>query len=262
MHRPLAAVALIVAMVAPALSAVADVTARIVATDPAGSEITLARNESLYILVEYATDQPVSIWTRPYFRGKAVDAMSNASIPHAGKGEALGWFAFNGPAEVDEIRVLAGDGSRAGTREVSSYPLKVLGTDAPATRRSRPAWVNDLSRWEEAVRREAFEKRMSEPISAGESAAMSAFMLTVMALLAAGFVWPAWAMWKWQGRWRTAAAIPIVVMGFVVLRIVFDTTRDPTSHNLWPFEIVMWGGASLAFMLALGFARRFVNVGG
>ncbi len=58
-----------------------------------------------------------------------------------------------------------------------------------------------------------------------------------------------------------ASAIPLALMGFVVLRIVFDTTRDPTSHNLWPFEILMWGTASLAFMLVLKIARRFVGAG-
>ena len=45
-------------------------------------------------------------------------------------------------------------------------------------------------------------------------------------------------------------------MAFVVLRIFIDTVRDPTSHNLWPFEIVMWGGLSCACMLLLGLAHK------
>ena len=32
-----------------------------------------------------------------------------------------------------------------------------------------------------------------------------------------------------------AAAVPAAVMA----RVVVDTTRDPTSHNLWPFELVI-----------------------
>ena len=235
----------------------AEVTARVVATDPAGNEITLGRNESLLLRIEYSADRPVSIWARPYFRGKEVGAKSNASVPHDGQGEALGWFEFNQPGEVDEIRVLAGDGSHAGTRQVSTYPVHVIGTNEAGAGRPRPEWVNALSREEEAVRRQAYEKRMSEPVTAGDSAFMSGFMLTVLALLVAGFAWPAWGILKWRGRWRTAAAIPIAVMAFVVLRIVFDTSRDPTSHNLWPFEILIWGGASFAFMLALKLARRF-----
>ena len=32
-----------------------------------------------------------------------------------------------------------------------------------------------------------------------------------------------------------AAAVPAAVMA----RVVVDTSRDPTSHNLWPFEVVI-----------------------
>lgn len=45
-------------------------------------------------------------------------------------------------------------------------------------------------------------------------------------------------------------------MAFVLLRLQIDTARDPTSHNLWPFEIVMWGAFSCAWMLMLGFAHK------
>ena len=38
-----------------------------------------------------------------------------------------------------------------------------------------------------------------------------------------------------------AAAVPAAVMA----RVVVDTTRDPTSHNLWPFELV------IAFLVGL-----------
>jgi peptidoglycan/LPS O-acetylase OafA/YrhL len=38
-----------------------------------------------------------------------------------------------------------------------------------------------------------------------------------------------------------AAAVPAAVMA----RVVVDTTRDPTSHNLWPFELI------IAFLVGL-----------
>ncbi len=43
------------------------------------------------------------------------------------------------------------------------------------------------------------------------------------------------------------AAVPCVVM----VRVSYETTADPTSHNLWPFEIV------IAAML--GFSISFVG---
>ncbi len=59
------------------------------------------------------------------------------------------------------------------------------------------------------------------------------------------------AMARAMGRSRfmvcvlaVGATIPAVVMA----RVTVDTAADPTSHNLWPFEIVLSGlvGASVA----------------
>jgi len=84
-------------------------------------------------------------------------------------------------------------------------------------------------------------------------------MLGVLALLIAGITVPLCSAWRWRGRWRIAAAVPACAMLFVVLRIVVDTTRDPTSHNLWPFEILQIGVVSLAIVGALKLARLVVR---
>jgi hypothetical protein len=67
---------------------------------------------------------------------------------------------------------------------------------------------------------------------------------------------PLWAMWKWRGAWRVIGILPLPVMAFVVGRIIIDTSRDPTSHNLWPFEILMVGGGGVALYFLLGVIRR------
>jgi hypothetical protein len=54
--------------------------------------------------------------------------------------------------------------------------------------------------------------------------------------------------------------VPAAVIGFVVLRIVVDTSRDPTSHNLWPFEILQFGVVALVIIGILKVARRFMGV--
>ncbi|HET8947541.1 MAG TPA: hypothetical protein VFQ07_11220 [Candidatus Polarisedimenticolia bacterium] len=46
-----------------------------------------------------------------------------------------------------------------------------------------------------------------------------------------------------------AAAWLTVPIGFalaVVARVAVETWSDPTSHNLWPFEVVIMGGIGLA----------------
>ena len=102
---------------------------------------------------------------------------------------------------------------------------------------------------------------MREPVTTGESLLMSGFMVGVGAWLLGALAWPAWGLWKWRRGWRVASAIPLLLMGFVALRIVIDTTRDPTSHNLWPFEILMWGVPCILIMLALRIARHFAGAG-
>jgi hypothetical protein len=235
----------------------AATTVRVVATDPSGETVTLGRNQNFYLRIGYVTDEPVSLWARPYFRGKQVNAGSNPSRTYTGTGEALGWFFFMQPGDrVDEIRITAGDGSREGTRLVATYPVRITGSAQVASPHNEPGWVVDMRRENERLQREAHEERMSTPPSAGGMLFFSGFMLAVIALGVSGFAAPAWALWRWRGGWRIAAAVPAAMMAFVVLRLLFDTARDPTSHNLWPFEILQVGALSAVVMLVLMVMRK------
>ena len=84
-------------------------------------------------------------------------------------------------------------------------------------------------------------------------------MLAVLGLLVAGTAGPLCAVWKWRGVWRVAAAVPGIIMAFVIVRILIDTAIDPSSHNLWPFEILMWGGASAVAMGLLALIKRLTQ---
>jgi len=52
-----------------------------------------------------------------------------------------------------------------------------------------------------------------------------------------------------RGGLVVGAAVPCAVM----VRVVVDTMKDPTSHNLWPFEVVFAGlfGFGLAYAAGL-----------
>jgi hypothetical protein len=236
-------------------------TVRVVATDPA-AEATLGRDEPFYLRIEFATDEPISIWARPYFRGQPVArAKSNASSRHTGTGQALGWFSLDQADAVDEVRITLGGGTPYREWQATSVPVRLVGTGQPAAERNKPTWVGELLAQEEERRRRDYEQRMSQPPSPGEYALMSGFMLAVLGLLVGSVAAPAWGLWKWRGGWRLAAALPAGVIGFVILRIIIDTARDPTSHNLWPFEILIWGSLSLAAMGVLAFVRRLAGGG-
>ncbi len=256
----------LVILALPALTAFAggaraDTEARVLDTHPAGDSVTLGANENYYLRIGYSTDLPVNIWARPYFQGREVKAGTNPSPTYTGSGEALGWFFFMEPGtRVDEIRITAGDRSGAAPLLVATHPVQILAGDAARPAAEQPAWVIERLRENERLQREAYEKHMSTPPTAGESLLFTGFMLLVVALGLAGIAAPAIALRRWRGGWRLAAAVPAVMVGFVVLRIVLGTARDPTSHNLWPFEILQVCALSLVVMGILFASRRLSGV--
>jgi hypothetical protein len=53
--------------------------------------------------------------------------------------------------------------------------------------------------------------------------------------------------------------VPLVIILFVIARVVVGTAVDPTSHNLWAFELGTAAFASLALITLLVIARRVVG---
>jgi hypothetical protein len=244
--------------------AAAETTIRVLDTEPAGTAVTLGRNESFYLRLAYATDTPVRIWANPYFEGRAVNAGTNPSRLYEGEGEALAWFFFLGEpgGRVDEIRITAGDGSIDGTREVLRWPVRVTAGSGPASAAPQPEWLARLRAEDQRAQREAYERFMNEPINVTDALIYGVgFMLVVLVLGIGGIVLPVLAVRRWQGGWRVAACLPLAVIGFVVLRFAIDVAIDPTSHNLWPFEILQAGFVSLVLLGVLALARRLSGSG-
>ena len=75
-----------------------------------------------------------------------------------------------------------------------------------------------------------------------------------MSLAAAAGLLAAWLL-----RGRKRVPVSAVTGGFVLAvlaRVAVETAEDPTSHNLWPFEVVIAGGIGFAGALAgVVFAR-------
>ena len=43
-------------------------------------------------------------------------------------------------------------------------------------------------------------------------------------------------IWRWKDAWRWVAVLPLVVL----IRAILNIVLDPNSHNLWPFELIVW----------------------
>jgi hypothetical protein len=125
--------------------------------------------------------------------------------------------------------------------------------------RAHPEWVGRLTARQQAEEQAEYRRQMNEPVSTGDDALFDGFMLAMFAIGLIGFAGPAWGLWRWRGHWRWAAAVPAAIMAFIVVRLLIDTVIDPTSHNLWPFEILIYGALSAAFMLVLALIRKIAG---
>jgi hypothetical protein len=230
---------------------------RVLETYPAGQSVTLADHQAFYLHLAYDSDEPIGIWLEAYYRGKEVPAGSNPSPRYTGKGEALAWFFLQEPGQqVDEIRIQAGNGGYempvAATYrvEVTQGTARIDPTSPWAP--TEPLWVSTLREQNRKRMEDAIRAASEADIGAGETALFAGFMLLVGALGIGGLAAPVLALRRWSGGWKLAAAVPAGIVGFVILRIVVD----PTSHNLWPFELLLAGLASLAVTGVLALTRR------
>jgi hypothetical protein len=73
---------------------------------------------------------------------------------------------------------------------------------------------------------------------------MELFALFVFGLPLAYITLQVRALNRWDGTFRMAASLPVLAWTLWGLVFAIDVTRDPTSHNLFPFEILI--GAILA----------------
>ncbi len=237
--------------------AAATTSVRVLETWPAGPHVQLATNQNFYLRLAYDSDTPIHIWARPYYQGRPVDAGSNPSRVYQGQGEAIGWFfPMATGARVDEVRISAGDGRVAHTPVVAVARVEVTSAlQAPAAV-TPPEWVTTLLAADASAQRAEARRAMDTPTSPGDFLLIQGFGLAVLTTFLASIAFPAWGLWKWRGPWRVAAVLPAVPIALTIARIIVDTGRDPTSHNLWPFEILMVGGPCVAIMLLLGLTHR------
>jgi hypothetical protein len=235
----------------------AAASVEVVDTFPAGEQVTLARNQNFHLRLAYSTDAPVGIWIQPYYEGKRVAAGTSPSVRHSGSGETIAWFFFMQPGDqVDEIRITAGDGAPGRTPVVATHRVHVVAGSASQSAGTAPAWLSELSERARTAQQKTFEAQQGQPTSAFDMALFAGFMLAVLALGVGSFAAPVWMLVRWRGIWRAGAATIFAAMAFVVLRIVFDVVRDPTSHNLWPFEILLAGALSVVACVILMLLRR------
>jgi peptidoglycan/LPS O-acetylase OafA/YrhL len=89
----------------------------------------------------------------------------------------------------------------------------------------------------------------------GESTFMATivFFLMLLTLGIGAIIFSAW-----KGVWRALALLaPFSIIGMVLI-IAIGIAIDPTSHNLWPFDIVMVSGLAAIYLVLLGLMKFII----
>lgn len=238
----------------------AAATVRVVETWPDGDSVVLPRNRNFHLRLAYTSDEPVGIWIEAYFRGERVHAGSSPSPRYSGSGETIAWFFLSGPdVEVDEIRIKAGDGGVNTTPVVTTHRVHVVSSGMASSSDAPPAWVTQLGERSRAAMKEQADAAADAPMSVVDMLLFAGLMLALPSAPFLGFLAPILAYRRWRGGWRIAAAVPGMMMTFVVLRIAVGVAIDRTSHNLWPFETLMAGAVSVGAIALLVVLRKFTG---
>jgi len=246
-------------MIAIVLAAAQTLALAVVETDPP-SPAVLHNNETAYVHVHYQSDRPLRIFVTPYSHGKVAKGprMSGSPLYDAGEGDALSWFDLPNAADVDQLMVQAGDG------RVVMAPVSLTWDGQPGEAHVPAEWVAPM---QTAVR----ERQRAESARAGTAggigsggigavggmAFIAVFGVIVLGSLVAAFVWPLWGVVRWSGRWRIAAVAPLAFAALWAAKDVIDLSRDPTSHNLLPFEFIEAAVIVVPYMIVVSFLKRF-----
>ena len=85
------------------------------------------------------------------------------------------------------------------------------------------------------------------------------FSLVIIVLIFSFVVLEVTSVRRSHGAWRWFALLPGIAIVIVVLNIIIGTLIDRTSHNLWPFEIIIWSAGGLVYLGVFWLVRKVVE---
>jgi hypothetical protein len=229
----------------------------IVEMDPP-SPATLHNGNHVYVRIRYDSRVPFRIHVQPSAGGSAARRarMPGEPLIQPGQGEVVAWFALPGAGSVDSVRASASIDSGRGA--LASQDVAVGYTwdgQASSTAETRAAWVDPLLAEADRRQQAAFQQMETSAQGAG-SGGIGVVLVGVFGMVALGSLvvcmgWPIWGVVRWRGNWRIAAAVPLAAMALWGLKDAIDLARDPTSHNLLPFEFIEAAVISAPYMLVV-----------
>jgi hypothetical protein len=233
-----------------------QVTATLVETDPV-SPAALHGNDNVYVHFHYVASAPASIWVAPYSHGQKVSAITSGSPPYpAGVGEGFAFFACNQACSVDSIHFQSAPQGSGYPSADQSVPVDFSWDGAPGQWHTPAAWVKPFQDQEAAREKAAYNAYMSAPLGASGVLSLIVFGLMLLGALLVLVIWPVYGLIRWQGKWRWLAAAPLALTLLKTFSIGSDLARDPSTHNLLPFEYLVIGVIAAPYMILVWLFRR------
>jgi len=239
---------LLVCAVPLAAPAAETLSVSIADSDP-GLTGRLGNQEPLYLRITYNSDRPVRVRAEGSAGARKIGAMNNGMPLHpAGHGEALVWIAYGQGTILDRLRISLHDDK---WREVHAVSLPVqLQWDAEVRRdtRQRAAWVARMN--------EAQQRMIRQQANEAAPAGRMWLGMTLMLAVPGYFVLQVLFVWGWNGGWRTAALLPLIV---IVPAIAYSLFALAHGSNLWPLAVVFLAPLGFLYLVVVWAARRFTG---
>lgn len=228
----------------------------VIAIDPQPTA-TLQRGEPIYLHLRYHSSTPLRFQAALFYQGQELrqqTARNSAPLHPAGSGEALAWISHDGKARADSLRLRISDHAWKQLDE-RVLPVDLHWTGAIAMQR-RPAadWVAPLAAAEQALLKTAHARSMGS-----DDDGFDLWMVIVMLM---GWSVPGYfilqvLLWRrWQGRWRLAARLPLLLAIPLTAYTLFALAA---GSNLWPLMMLFLMPPAFFYLLGLMLVRRFAS---
>ncbi len=224
---------------------------RIVETDPqAGGALEI--DQQLFFRLAYQSDIPLVFRFSAYSRGQKLEYGFYTGYPElqsAGEGEALGWIGFTNVTHIDEVRVAILNARREKIGEiVKPFPFSWKEPGSVAGQRKKPGWVARLQRHQDWLR-----DRLSDPFAQRERTLRDWLFYLNVVSVPLYLLLQAYALYRFRGRWRDLATIPLVSLAPLVFASLVGFGME---LRYWVVFIFRGTPFALLFMVVLWWFRR------
>lgn len=230
---------------------------RLLETDPP-APARVSTSSRLSVRIGYRSNLPVRFNAEPLRNGEPVRAGWNGSPAWpAGDGEALAWFFLFEPGVIDGVRIDVGHANGRGTFRSFDFPLTAEFVSGNRGSGAEPAWVGRLESTAEALR--AAQAPAPKAGGAADWALGFGIVSILFAVLILGAALPIAAIIHWEGGWRIGAWAALAIYALPILNVVIGVLIDPTSHNLWPLELIGFALASITACAVLYVVKKVLR---